>query len=628
MADLTRRTVLQGAGVTGLAAAISALGPAAAAAAGLGAIERVNVFHRGQDGYHEFRPPTLVRATDGTLLAFAGGLVGSGGDFGHHDTVLKRSHDGGRTWQPLQVIATDPPNKLARCPVVDAESGRIHLMIIRTAGYVTGGDLSGGKIPPQDQPRPFYMYSDDHGATWSDWRERELTDVLKVPEMRHYVIGPSAGLQLTTGPYLGRLVLPGNHNFLPVPGERGLHTAYSDDNGETWHLGGPIGAYTRPDIIVDETALVERSDGTLYVNTRDQFGTASGNRAATTSSDGGVTLDAPFEIADDLITPIVSCAMTAVPGRRGRPRQIVFTGPQHPTAREQLTIRTSLDDGGTWRQGPLLHDGPASYSCPIVFTDDHRGDMLGVLFENGPRVSPDGRISYRYALDFVRVPLSLLNAPLPSPTTSPDVSGHGRHAVIGGQPKRIAGRFGRALGLAGDTVEVPLTDGIRVGAGPFAVAAWFRTEVQDDVRLVEAFAWGSGQPNFRVDLRPDRVIGVVVTDNGSATVTASANVTDGAWHHVVLTRGDDGGVALYLDGEYAAAGSGALGSVSADALGGIRFGARNESLDDLLIGGLDECHFFGRALTADEVGALRATNAVPSRAALVSLPLDQLTGAS
>lgn len=628
MSEHSRRTVLKGAGVAGLSVAVPSLSSAAAdAAIPPGAIDRVRIFERGTEGYHEFRPPTLVQGTDGTLLAFAGGLVGSGGDYGHHDTVLKRSFDGGRNWESLQVIASDPPNKLARCPVVDHDTGRIHVMIIRTAGYVTGRDLSDGLIPPEDRPRPFHMYSDDHGATWSNWRERELTDVLKVPEMRHYVIGPGAGLQITTGPYHDRLILPGNHNFFPVPGERGLHTVYSDDHGETWHLGGPIGAYTRTDIIVDETTIAERSDGTLYINTRDQHGSAYGNRAATTSCDGGVTFDAPFEIVPDLVTPIVSCSMTVVPAARGRQRRIVFTGPQHPTSREQLTIRTSVDDGETWQQGPLIHDGPASYSSPIVFTDDETGrEMLGILFENGPRVTPDGRISYRYALDFARVPLELLDVPLPVPTTTPDVSGHGHHALIGGQPERTAGVFGRGLELAGDYVEVPLADELQVGSGEFSVAAWYRTEHQEDQRVVQAFYWGGSRSHFQIEVHPRSVRGVVVTDDGSATARSDVRTTDNAWHHVVMSRDADGVVSLYLDGALAASASGALGSATRDAIGGIRFGARVQSLDSLLMGGLDELYFFGRALTVEEVAALHATNTAPT-GALVHLPLDRMSRA-
>ena len=40
----------------------------------------------------------LVQSTKGTLLAFAEGRQGKGGDADPHHLVVKRSSDGGRTW--------------------------------------------------------------------------------------------------------------------------------------------------------------------------------------------------------------------------------------------------------------------------------------------------------------------------------------------------------------------------------------------------------------------------------------------------------------------------------------------------------------------------------------------------
>ena len=71
-----------------------------AATAGI-APSQVQVFRSGTQGYHTFRIPAVVRASNGTLLAFAEGRRNNSGDIGAIDLVLKRSFDNGLTWGPF-----------------------------------------------------------------------------------------------------------------------------------------------------------------------------------------------------------------------------------------------------------------------------------------------------------------------------------------------------------------------------------------------------------------------------------------------------------------------------------------------------------------------------------------------
>src|SRR5437899_3282859 len=71
-------------------------------------VPTITVFKSGRDSYHTFRIPVIVRAKNGDLLAFAEGRKNSTADHGDIDIVLKRSHDNGKTWSPMQVVQDEP----------------------------------------------------------------------------------------------------------------------------------------------------------------------------------------------------------------------------------------------------------------------------------------------------------------------------------------------------------------------------------------------------------------------------------------------------------------------------------------------------------------------------------------
>src|SRR6185503_18957190 len=71
---------------------------------------QTDVFIAGQGGYHTYRIPAIVVATNGAVLAFCEGRKNGAGDAGDIDVVLKRSADGGKTWEGMQVVAEDGAN--------------------------------------------------------------------------------------------------------------------------------------------------------------------------------------------------------------------------------------------------------------------------------------------------------------------------------------------------------------------------------------------------------------------------------------------------------------------------------------------------------------------------------------
>jgi len=99
------------------------------------ATEKTDVFVSGQDGYHTYRIPAVIKAANGSLLAFAEGRKSAGGDSGNIDILLKRSADGGRTWSTAQVVWDDEDNTCGNpCPVLDETTGTLWLLLTHNLG--------------------------------------------------------------------------------------------------------------------------------------------------------------------------------------------------------------------------------------------------------------------------------------------------------------------------------------------------------------------------------------------------------------------------------------------------------------------------------------------------------------
>jgi len=333
----------------------------------------VVVFKSGQDGYHTYRIPVLVRAKNDDLLAFAEGRKNGGGDHGDIDIVLKRSSDNGQTWDPMQLVQDewDAPTSKAwignPTPVVDLldpkHPGRVWLAFTRS------------------NQRMFVSSSDDDGQTWSERRDITLSAGNKA--WNWYAAGPVHGIQLTRGSHAGRLVVPCDHKI----GENeswGSHLVYSDDHGANWKLGAADTHAAADPLHPNECVAVELVDGRIYVNTRDHLGSDPATRAVAYSSDGGETFDARFAAEPNIISPVVQNSLIRFAATdKGDPQNLlVYCGPGDPKERRDLTVLVSRDEAKTWDQKTVIHHGPAAY-CDVVKLDDHK---FGVLYEAGHKL--------------------------------------------------------------------------------------------------------------------------------------------------------------------------------------------------------------------------------------------------
>lgn len=352
-------------------------------------------FRAGREGYASFRIPAAVTTRSGVLLAFCEGRVGSREDHGNIDVVLKRSTDGGRTWDPLQVVAANGDDLAGNPAPVVLDTGRVLIVHVRNAAQATEAAIRRGEVVPEDGRRIWVQHSDDEGVTWS--APREITAQVKEKAWRWYATGPGHAIQTRSG----RVVVPANHSLPPAGGDTGTegkydggHCLLSDDRGRTWRLGY---VDDHPDgyVNVNETTAAELPDGRLYFNARNDS-PAPGTRADATSEDGGESLVRAFRPQAGLVGPVVEGSLL----RLGE--VLLFAGPADPGSRALMSVRASEDEGVTWRVVHTVDGLPAAYS-DLVQTDD---ETVGLLYETGDFGAYE-------TITFRRIPVAVLLARTP-----------------------------------------------------------------------------------------------------------------------------------------------------------------------------------------------------------------------
>ena len=318
-------------------------------------------------GAHTYRIPALVVSNAETLLAFAEARRNGKGDAGDIDLVVRRSTDGGDTWGEIIVVWADPGNTCGNpAPVVERETGRIWLPMTWNLGTDHERDIIAFRSA---QPRrPYITYSDDDGETWA--LSQELPD-LRQPHWGWYATGPGNSIQIASGEYAGRIVVPANHSDTQTGSGHYYrsHVFFSDDSGDSWELGGTVGPAT------NEATVVERADGSLMLNMRSYAGQS--RRAVSVSTDGGASWTGPV-LDRELVEPLCQASMVRYDydGKSTESGRILFANPASMN-RERLTLRISTDDGISWAEEILLYPGSAAYSSIAKLPDG----SIGILFE-------------------------------------------------------------------------------------------------------------------------------------------------------------------------------------------------------------------------------------------------------
>ena len=155
-------------------------------------LTKQSIFIAGNSGYALYRIPGLSVTSSGVLIATSEARRGHGGDWDNNDVVMRRSHDGGLTWEETHPVVrqddygTGPISNFVM--IADQFTGALHALFCH------------------NYARIFYMRSDDDGSSFS--HPIDIT-YAAIPLRQHYpwriiAAGPGHGLQLRSG----RMIVP------------------------------------------------------------------------------------------------------------------------------------------------------------------------------------------------------------------------------------------------------------------------------------------------------------------------------------------------------------------------------------------------------------------------------------
>ncbi|HEY1021668.1 MAG TPA: sialidase family protein [Flavisolibacter sp.] len=307
--------------------------------------------------YTSTRIPALVVTPKGTLLAFCEGRIGSASDWADMNLLARRSTDGGKTWEPIQIIDTKKGAPVGNpTPIVD-EKGNIHLLY------------------QKDYAEAFYTWSDDDGKTWK--KAEDITTVFDQfrSDYKWNVVapGPGHGIQLKNGRLLASVWLANSAKTVPrrSHGPSCVATVYSDDGGKTWNRGAIVADSSAAISNPNESQPVQLPDGTVLLSIRNP---GKMKRRAFSASPDGSSNWSDVRYAEELFDPTCMASIVALTGKKntGKPA-ILFVNPdsrnieKHP--RRNLTAKMSYDGGYTWPVQKVLNSGPSGYSDLAVGKD-------------------------------------------------------------------------------------------------------------------------------------------------------------------------------------------------------------------------------------------------------------------
>lgn len=344
-------------------------------------LEKTDLYQGKTDGHDLYRIPGIVVTAKGTALAYCEARSDSRSDWGEIEVHLRRSTDGGKTWEPTKQIAHFG-ERLPGNPT--KKSGGENEQTVNNPVAIADRDGTVHFLYCINYARCFYMSSKDDGVTFS--KPVEITTAFEkfrpTCDWKVLATGPGHGIQLKNG----RLLVP----VWLAYGKVGQHspsmtgTIYSDDQGQTWKAGDIALPNTEENVNPNETCVVQLVDGRVMLNSRSV--SKASRRLVTISADGANGWSKP-RFDDALWEPICMGSIARLSEKPTSDKnRIIFSNPHNLKLdkegkevpggrgdRKNVSIKLSYDEGLTWPVNKSLEEGPSGYSDLAVLPD---GTML------------------------------------------------------------------------------------------------------------------------------------------------------------------------------------------------------------------------------------------------------------
>jgi sialidase-1 len=338
----------------------------------------------GDDGVHTYRIPGIATTDAGTLISVFDLRWNSSGDLpADVDVGCMRSTDNGNTWQwateSMAIMDYDEsvPGSMGNgvgdpAILVDRETDTVWVAALWSFGN-NGYVGSGAGLDITDTGQYVLTRSDDDGLTWSE--PINITAQAKVnPNWGVCFQGPGHGIQLRDG----TLLFPSQHTD-PGGANARAFFIYSTDHGETWNVSPDVNAVVPPQL--NENQMVELNTGQIMISSRVPSG-GGGKRAWSTYTPGTTLGNGSWSpIRFDLPDPVCQASFIRYSSTLdGAPRdRLLFANPGSSSARVNMTVRMSEDEGVSWDVARQIDSRPAAYSDLTILADG----TVGLLYETG-----------------------------------------------------------------------------------------------------------------------------------------------------------------------------------------------------------------------------------------------------
>ncbi|MGG1513828.1 sialidase family protein [Paenibacillus oryzisoli] len=534
MRNITKLLTITGAAALILAGSLVAPGQPAQAAEAPFYNETV-LFESTVDGYAQYRIPGVVVTGNGTVITYAEARKTTS-DWADIDIYMRRSTDGGATWEPrVKLVDGVTTANTINNPVMIAEknSGTVHFLYCK------------------EYNQAFYRKSTDNGATWS--APVEITSVFNQFKTEFnwaaFATGPGHGIQLNNGRLLVPVWLTLNTSHAPGV----VSTIYSDDGGATWNRGEIL--WDTPDIpSPNETTSVQLTNGSVMLNMRNST-TVSPSRSSAVSLNGSSEWTTP-KLEPSLPDPNDYGSIVRFTDQSGfYSNRLLFSNTNNPGDRSNLTVKMSMDEGSSWTYSKVLAATGAAYSDLAVSNDKK---TIYCYYEKW-----NGTLKYHYLvlarfnLEWLtdgEQSLDPLSGPAPSfpaiPTVNMDEPWNNASAwsVSGGATISPAGQ----LSLSSNTGTISSVNRTDLSI-PQTYTLEFKAKIDDFTNgaigvspypASLATKIGDGKYRLMLDFRTD---GIYVIDNYGEWRQLKAVALNSSWH-VWKVAAQHGVAEVYMDG--------------------------------------------------------------------------------